>query len=281
MGFDRRFFRETKSLWSSLIKQIYKYPDSFTMADVSHINRGNPWKAICNHLLKHPTSRDLLHSGTRMKVGNGEDTLFWHHPWLANSTLKVRFPILYALITLLLASVAAMGYWNDGVWIWDPPWSRAFRPWDRMEWNSLLPLLHQACLSPTATDELSWTPHKSGTFSVKSFYEELIKKSEPILNLVSKKIWKNLVPHRIEIFFWLALLGKINTKSKLALMKIIPPSENVCPICACSTEEVGHLLIHCPFSQCLWAWWCNLWNVKWVWPAIEPTFSQWHFPGKN
>lgn len=253
------------------------------MADVSHITRGGPWKAICNHLVKNPNSQCFLLSGTRMKFGNGEGTLFWHHPWVTEFPLKIRFPKLFALSALPLASVAAMGLWIDRVWTWNPPWSRELGVHDIIEWNSLLSLLKQVCLSPNSSDEMMWSPHKSGTFSVKSFYEELAKKkNESILNLVSKRIWKNLVPHRIEIFFWLALLEKINTKSKLALINIIPQSENVCPLCGCSTEEVDHLLIHCPFSQKLWAWWSELWNIRWVWPkTLELAFYQWYHPEKN
>lgn len=121
------------------------------------------------------------------------------------------------------------------------------------------------------------------SFSVKHYYEELAKKkNEFILNLVSKRLWKNLVPHRIEIFFWLALLGKINTKSKLAILNIIPQSKKVCPLCVSATEEVDHLLIHRPFSQKLWAWWCDMWNIRWVWPkTLELAFSQWYYPKKN
>lgn len=118
---DWRFFKEPNSLWRSLIKQKYKYPEYFTMSDISRMARGGPWKAICNHLVKNPDSQSLLLNGTRMKIGNEEGTLFWYHTWVTDKPLKTQFPRLFALSALPLASVAAMGFWMDGVWTWDPP----------------------------------------------------------------------------------------------------------------------------------------------------------------
>ena len=277
-----RYFQEPNSLWREIIRQKYKYPPTLTMMDISTVNKGGPWKAICNHLLKNPIARNLLHTGFRMKIWNREDTYFWHSLWLSDTVLKSSFPRLFSISGLPLAKVASMGLWRDGLWVWDPPWTRPLRPRDVDEWAALSALLNQVSLSPIEKDELIWIHHKTGTFSVKSFYEEFAKNSEAQLVLVAKKIWKNLIPHRIEIFLWLALLGKIATKSKLAHMNIIPPSKNLCPFCKSGPEDVAHLMIHCIFSQAIWAWWLGLWELNWVWPEnLELAFSQWHFPGKN
>lgn len=276
-----RYFQEPNSLWREIIRQKYKYPPTLTMAEISHINKGGPWKAICNHLLKNPISRNLLQSGFRMKIGNGEDTFFWHSIWISESPLKISFPRLFTISGLPMAKVSSMGHWSDGIWCWDPPWIRALRPRDAVEWSALSTLLQQVSLSHNAKDELVWIHHKKGMFSVKSFYEEYVKNSKAQLGLVAQKIWKNLIPHRIEIFLWLALLGKIATKSRLVRMKIIPPTENLCPLCKSEPEDVSHLMIHCAFSQSIWAWWLNLWGLKWVWPEnLELAFSQWFFPSK-
>ncbi|XP_048494804.1 uncharacterized protein LOC125494938 [Beta vulgaris subsp. vulgaris] len=277
-----RYCSEPKSLWRLLVQEKYKYPHIMNMADFQTINHGGPWRTICNHLHSHPASLRLLKSASRVTVGNGEDTHFWHSIWLSNEPLKYKFPRLFRISGLPFASVASMGFWEGGIWQWNFQWTRSFRPQDEIEWASLSRLIHQVSLSPLSKDSLIWTPNKAGIFSVKSAYEELSKEYEPRLVRVAKKLWKNLVPPRIEIFLWLALLEKINTKENLVRRKILPHEENVCPLCNSSPENVSHLLIHCPFSQCIWQWWCNLWNLKWVWPAhLEPAFLQWAFPGKN
>lgn len=82
-----------------------------------------------------------------------------------------------------------------------------------------------------------------------------------------KGLWCGLVPHRIEVFVWTALLGKIHTRSKLASLGIIPLESDVCPLCSSTHETSSHLLLHYLFSQQLWSWWLDLLHVKWVFPS--------------
>lgn len=124
-----------------------------------------------------------------------------------------------------------------------------------------------------------WKPNLSSTFTVKSLYMELSKSFGSCLGSSSQKIWKGLVPHRIEVFFWLALLERINTKKKLVHLKIIPREEINCPLCNSWPEEVSHLFLQCPVATELWAWWWEIWNIKWVWPSsLNLAFEQWSFP---
>lgn len=85
-----------------------------------------------------------------------------------------------------------------------------------MEEEELQKLLRRVCPAIDKDDDFTWTLHKSGQFIVKSFTQELAKNTNFNSHVAVKGIWRGLVPHRIEIFLWTALLGKINTKSKLA-----------------------------------------------------------------
>ncbi|XP_056694952.1 uncharacterized protein [Spinacia oleracea] len=94
-----------------------------------------------------------------------------------------------------------------------------------------------------------------------------------------KGLWKSVVPHRVEIFAWLAILGKINTRLKLANIGIIPINEAQCILCGLCPEDCSHLLIHCPLSWQLWCWWLNLWGIQWSLPSnLRDTFNQWAHP---
>lgn len=87
------------------------------------------------------------------------------------------------------------------------------------------------------------------------------------------------MPYRIEVFVWAALLGKINTKSKLASLGIIPSSEAGCVFCNNAIEDHSHLLLHCSFSWRLWQWWIDIWGSCWVYPfSLSDAMISWHSP---
>lgn len=91
-----------------------------------------------------------------------------------------------------------------------------------------------------------------------------------------------MVPPRIELFSWLALLGRINTKEKLVRIGIISGDENSCVLCNESTENYNHTLLHCPFSWAVWTSWLSIWNLKWVFPSnLREAFDQWKFLNKG
>lgn len=80
---------------------------------------------------------------------------------------------------------------------------------------------------------------------------------------------------------WTALLEKIKTKQKLARLGIISPESDVCVLCSYASESCNHLILQCDFSQQLWHWWMDLWEVKWVFPHnLRCTFEQWKSPKK-
>ena len=277
-----RFFHEQDSLWRQVIQAKYNYSSSFCICDLTSLKNGGPWKQICNSLLKHPEACKLVQSGTRKQVGDGEATYFWHDVWIQDKPLKTTFPRLFRKAYLPHATVAAMRSRVNGEWDWKIPWNSPLRPRDQADWNSLLELLESLSLKDDQKDRLVWLLDKSESFTVNSFYLEISRKLQPLLQDTSHKLWKGLVPFRIEIFFWLVLLGKINTKVKLASHNIIPLSDLSCSLCNINPEDTSHLFLHCPFAQSLWNWWCSLWGISWVWPfSIEAAYTQWKFPTKN
>ena len=215
-------------------------------------------------------------------MGEGRETLFWHDNWAQEEALKITYPRLFRKALDPLATVAASRIRKHQEWVWEIPWACPLRIRDQENWNSLRALLDSVPFEEGQNDQPIWTLHKSGNFTVNSFYLELYKNSQPLLSDVLQKLWGGLVPVRIEVFFWLALMGKINTKVKLASHNIIPSSEVLCPLCSQEPEDLSHLFITCPFAKSLWGWWCQIWGLSWVWPSsLASAFEQWNFPCKN
>lgn len=136
-------------------------------------------------------------------------------------------------------------------------------------------MLDRVNFNPEAADTFIWTPNKAGSFSVKSFSNELAKASSTTHIAPFDGLWKGLDPHRIELFSWFALLGKLNTKAKLAHLGIIPISESQCVLHGSSMEVSNHLFMHCPFLYSLWCWWIKIWGLHWPFPSdLRESFSQ-------
>lgn len=46
-----------------------------------------------------------------MNVGDGKSSLFWHDVWFGDSSLRVRIPRLFSVVTNPNASVCSCGMW--------------------------------------------------------------------------------------------------------------------------------------------------------------------------
>lgn len=94
-------------------------------------------------------------------------------------------------------------------------------------------------------------------------------------------LWCGLVPYRIEIFAWLAILRKLNTKDRLVRLGIIDAPNANCVFCNSSEESCDHIFLHYPLAWSLWNWWLLIWNVHWIFPSFtREAFEQW-LPLKN
>lgn len=177
--------------------------------------------------------------------------------------------------------VEPCGFWDERIWTWSLLWKRSLRPQEKLERLLLENLLEQVNLSPSDHDSLMWSPSKLGSLTVKSVTQELVKPhSVGPANLIHsnapKGFWLSLVPHRIEIFTWLVLLEKINSKDKLVRIGIIPTTEAICSLCGQGNEDVNHPFLHYTFSHHLWSWWMNIWGLHWAFPStIRVEFDQW------
>jgi hypothetical protein len=87
---------------------------------------------------------------------------------------------------------------------------------------------------------------KSGVFSFKSFYTDLMNRHTRFLH---KYLWKIKVPLKIKIFMWFLYKKVLLTKDNLAKRKWTG-----CKKCAfCDSEEsIEHLFIKCPFATLIW-----------------------------
>ena len=65
---------------------------------------------------------------------------------------------------------------------------------------------------------------------------------------------ENLLSREAQIFFWLALIDRLNTRNMIR-RRGMHLDNYQCVLCQNSTEEtVMHLLFYCPFAKDCWSW---------------------------
>jgi hypothetical protein len=77
-------------------------------------------------------------------------------------------------------------------------------------------LLQEVQVDMSKRDTMRWKLTKSGNFSVKSLYREIIFGGVTDKRMV--ELWKTPIPLKIKIFMWLMVKGKIQAAKQLKKM---------------------------------------------------------------
>ncbi|XP_048498219.1 uncharacterized protein LOC125496719 [Beta vulgaris subsp. vulgaris] len=97
----------------------------------------------------------------------------------------------------------------------------------------------------------------NGKFSISKFYKAL---REPIAQVRWKRLLCNNKASPRSLFItWLAVLGRLATKSRLAQWNMI--SDTTCVLCNDAEEDIQHLFFNCPFSTDIWMKCLNLLGI--------------------
>ncbi|KAL4200589.1 hypothetical protein AMTRI_Chr02g211910 [Amborella trichopoda] len=197
--------------------------------------------------------RPMISSYFRWAVGRGEKDSFWHHKWLGDYPLKSTFPDLYNIVTSpnLKVSEAIDRRGKNVSWDIQLAYGRLCNEL-LGQWCQLMESLDEVYVSINGEDELIWEIESNGLFSVKSCYNLFFYDQWRWSNSNIAQMWKWPIPHKVQIFIWLAAQDKILTVDNLIKRgKILP---NVCLLCKKDVKNGAHILIHCPFTTRLWYW---------------------------
>jgi hypothetical protein len=160
-----------------------------------------------------------------------------------------------------------MGMWDGHAWCWVFSWNRVLRGRNTGFLAKIYAILSRVQLDKETEDRLVWKANNTGRiFLVKSLYG-LLNPSPPLNTAFSfRGIWRGLVPSKVEIFCWMAIINKINTRSMLVKRGILDTSAANCTICLVEEEMVDHLFIHCYKHRLIWSKIINWCGLAWCCP---------------
>lgn len=181
---------------------------------------------------------------TRVLVGNGEMTSFWHDCWMFNTPLAQTFPALYSHSTKpnILVSTAVRTTLGSQL---QPRLSRCARE----EKLILLDCLLQVSLSDTP-DSRVLNHSSSRSFHTKDMYQALRDGGQ--MDPDALRIWESNLPTKIKFFGWLLHHERLNCRSFLYRRNIRSMDESYCERCQGILETPEHLFSECPCASSVW-----------------------------
>ncbi|XP_019150944.1 PREDICTED: uncharacterized protein LOC109147743 [Ipomoea nil] len=223
----------------TLVARIYKaryYPNtSFVDATIGNCP-SFCWRSIM-------AAHGMVCSGVRRRVGNGQKTLIWGHPWLPDNPS----PLVQTRMPQELRHAHVAGLIDQQTNTWDPHiLTDLFIPED-------VTRILMIPVSPEYEDTWYWKGEMNGIYSVKNAYRQI--KGDYVHNPSDfdkwVTMWKLKVPPKWKTFLWRAVCGILPTTDNLIMRRV--EIDLLCPMCQGAHENIMHALLECDYSKLVWS----------------------------
>ncbi|WVZ95115.1 hypothetical protein U9M48_040917, partial [Paspalum notatum var. saurae] len=234
-----------------------------------------PWAGLgtpCND-----TDRLLFAAATRIVIGDGAKTSFWHCAWANGRRPKDIAHDIFIASRGRRCSVREA--------LFDLTWVRhidlqAIHTADHLkQFVDLWYLTQSVALVHDTEDRIIWRFNAFGTYSTASAYRVQFA-GHTGLNLKSL-IWKPWGPSKCKTFAWLIIRNRVWTSDRLAARGW--PHNPTCQLCRQHPETAHHLIVECRYSRRIWeaiaSWlsiapldpasWPNSKSVKQWWLMVD------------
>ncbi|XP_071689310.1 uncharacterized protein [Rutidosis leptorrhynchoides] len=201
-----------------------------------------------------------LHNYFEKVVNKGDSTLFWKDNWLDGQALCDRFGRLFRLeenqdVLVIDRIVKSANTWTvTGCWA-RPPSGRTLG-----ELDELHKIIGNLSFNENGDDTWKCGLHSNDLFSVSTLTHIIDQKILPSSASDVETMCNKLLPQKVSIFIWRALLRRILVRVELDKRNIDLNSLR-CPICDDDIETVDHILIKCSFAKDLWSRVYRWWNI--------------------
>ena len=111
-------------LWKEVL--VSKYGGWRSLGEDGKSKRSSLWWNDLKEVWASEGWGRSFEEGFKWKVEDGKDVSFWKDSWLGGVALLNAFPRLFSICTTKDAKVAKLGYWDNGIWVWQLAWRRHF-----------------------------------------------------------------------------------------------------------------------------------------------------------
>jgi len=186
------------------------------------------------------------------KIGSGDKVRFWEDVPIGNANLKSLFPRLFSSSLNQGQKVEELGVWEESGWCWNLRWRRVRFEWEIPLETELGLHISRATVTKDRKDARVWRSDESGSFTVSSAYECLVKADRSPQIVAFKYLWKIKTFPNVMITAWRVLLGRVLTKECLSKRAVMLDTV-VCAMCQSEEESCQHLFLKCKHALSVWA----------------------------
>jgi hypothetical protein len=184
---------------------------------------------------------------TRVEIGDGGRTSFWHDDWLPGGPLSISAAALYSHTTSPEATVAqALAGGIDSILA--PRLSRV----GARELDSLRAALDEVALGDGA-DRRSLTRCSGPRNKLITGALYRLCNFGGVSSANAGFIWRCHAPSRVRFFGWLLTLSRVQTRDTLLRKTIVDAAGAGCPLCDATLETASHMTLHCPVAARFWS----------------------------
>ncbi|XP_019197377.1 PREDICTED: uncharacterized protein LOC109191248 [Ipomoea nil] len=187
-------------------------------------------------------AKSIICSGVRQRIGNGESTLIWTHPWLQDD----QDPMIQTEMPVQLQDAKVVGLIDQQTRTWDLSiLTDLFHPSDVAN-------ILKIPVSPDYDDTWYWPGDPRGVYSVKGGYRLIVGNYGNENGTFTKwlTLWKLKIPPKWRMFLWRAICDILPTTSNLLIKRVeVNP---YCAMCGSSQEDTMHALVLCEFAKNIW-----------------------------
>ncbi|XP_019168926.1 PREDICTED: uncharacterized protein LOC109164834 [Ipomoea nil] len=229
-----RLLTNPTSLTARIFKSRYYPNEEFLDAKIG-ANPSYVWRSIL-------AGKDILTTGCVKRIGNGESTQVWKHPWLPDAV----DPFVHSPCTTLDCTMTVSE-------LVDP----VTKDWDLAKLNQLFDARDVGLITsiPVAldfNDSWCWREDSRGQYSVKNGYKLLatLHNDGQHINFAWKKLWNLKIPPNVCNFLWRCLHGVLPTMVAICSRRV--DVDTCCHLCKQHSETVRHLFFDCIHVQAIW-----------------------------
>ena len=190
----------------------------------------------------------------KISIGNGKNTLFWHHPWLEGMPIIFKHELQGIRIRRDFNN-AKVGEVKEGTW--DSILRR------NSEGTRILNVINQITFADQE-DKHEWLVETKGKFCSNAVWQVFRQRGQEVgwANLV----WSTKIIPRHQFILWLTFWERLSTRDRIS--KFMSIDDSKCLLCSMEDESIAHIFGNCSYAAPIWrrlaaALKINTWPTNW------------------